>query len=68
VGAAEATSERDDFRILDVEEVQAAAQAMLRALGMNAEQLREQARRGKFDSERARLTWVAIRDVVSPPR
>jgi hypothetical protein len=35
----------------------------LRELGVTFQELAEQARRGRFQSERARLVWMAIADL-----
>jgi hypothetical protein len=50
--------------ILTAGEVQDAARRAVAGLGLSIDQLQDQARRGHFSSERARLVWVAIRDVV----
>jgi hypothetical protein len=45
------------------EEVRHAVRRSLRELGITYEELQAQARRGRFQSNRARLVWMAIRDV-----
>jgi hypothetical protein len=50
--------------VLTVGEVQNAARLAVAGLGLTLNQLQDQARRGQFSSERARLVWIAIRDVA----
>ena len=46
------------------EDVQRAVRRSLDELGLTYEQLERQARRGRFQSNRARLVWMAISDVA----
>jgi hypothetical protein len=51
-------------QILTAGEVQDAARRAVDSLGLSVRELQDQAKRGHFSSERARLVWTAIRDVV----
>lgn len=53
-------------QILTKHELQAAADRVLDSLGLTAAQLQDQARTGRFSSERARFAWATIRDFVTP--
>lgn len=55
-----------DVEIATKKDVAQAVRAALRELNLTPQQLREQARSGRFSSERARLVWAAIRDVGTP--
>lgn len=46
------------------QDIQAAARRTLRRAGVTVEELREQAREGRFSSERARLAWFMISPVA----
>src|SRR5262245_10140051 len=45
------------------EDVRHAVRRSLRELGITYQELEQQAHRGRFQSNRARLVWMAIRDV-----
>lgn len=49
-----------DVDVLTPEEVDQAVEATLQRLGMTLDDLRAEAERGAFRSERARLTWFMI--------
>jgi hypothetical protein len=54
-------------RTLDIasdQDVQHGVETALRSLSLTLPELRKQAEAGRFSSERARLVWSAIRDVV----
>jgi hypothetical protein len=51
--------------IASPEEMRAAIKAALDELGLTLDDLRRQAESGRFQSERARLTWLVIRDLRS---
>jgi hypothetical protein len=53
-----------ETEVLTAGEVQEAARRAVAELGLTLDQLRNQARRGHFSSEHARLVWIAIRDVA----
>lgn len=46
------------------EDIQAAARRALRRAGVTVDELRQQAREGRFSSERARLAWFMISPVA----
>ncbi len=46
------------------EDIQAAARRTLRRAGVTVDELRQQAREGRFYSERARLAWFMISPVA----
>jgi hypothetical protein len=56
----------DEVEVASREEVQAAVRDALSRLHVSRHELEEQARQGRFTSERARLLWSAIREVASP--
>jgi hypothetical protein len=56
----------DEVEVASREEVQAAVRDALSRLRLSRQELEEQARQGRFTSERARLLWSAIREVASP--
>jgi hypothetical protein len=45
------------------EDIRRAVRRSLAELGITYRELERQARRGRFQSERARLVWIAIRDL-----
>jgi hypothetical protein len=55
----------DLIQIVDRKELDETIKRALDRSHYSLEQLREQARRGRFETERARLTWQALRAVVS---
>lgn len=61
-----AVERENGVEIASKKEVAQAVRAALRELNLTAHQLKEQARTGRFSSERARLVWSAIRDVGTP--
>lgn len=56
---------QQEVDIVTDEDIQSAMTSALEKLGITIEALKEQARDGKFQSERARLTWFAIRDLAA---
>lgn len=53
---------RSHVEILSRREAKRAVDRTLASTGLTYEELRDQARAGRFSSERARLTWAAVRD------
>mgnify|MGYP006892280554 FL=1 len=53
----------NDVELVSFEELSESVAATVRRLGWSKEELAEQARRGEFVSERARLAWGLIRDL-----
>ncbi len=45
------------------EDIRRAVRRSLEDLGLTYQQLEQQAQRGRFQSNRARLVWMAIRDI-----
>jgi len=45
------------------EDIRRAVRRSLRELGITYQELERQAHHGRFQSERARLVWIAIRDL-----
>lgn len=56
---------QQEVDIVTDEEIASAMASALEKLGLTVEALKEQAKLGKFQSERARLTWFAIRDLAA---
>jgi hypothetical protein len=56
---------RQTVEIATNQDIQEGVQDALRGLSLTLPELREQARAGRFSSERARLVWSAIRDVAT---
>lgn len=50
--------------VMTRDELDEAVQKMLSSIGASLDELREEAKTGKFRSEEARLTWTAIRGIV----
>jgi hypothetical protein len=44
-------------------DIRRAVRSSLRELGITYQELERQARRGRFQSQQARLVWIAIRDL-----
>jgi hypothetical protein len=53
------------LEIASDQDVSAGVQNALSGLGMSLSELRDQAHDGRFQTERARLVWSALRDVVA---
>lgn len=51
--------------VLAAGEVDRAVQESLAELGMTFDQLEAEAKRGRFSSDRARLVWLAIRNLAA---
>ena len=62
VAPADEDPERDDIEVIEISdgEYQQAVAEGLREVGLTYAQLREQARKGDFDSGQARRLWLAI--------
>jgi len=56
---------QQEVDIVTEEEIAQAVQRALDKLGVTIDGLKEQAQHGHFQSERARLTWFAIRDLAA---
>lgn len=61
----EQQSEDEDLvGVLAIGAVDRAVEASLADLGMTVEELAAEAKRGRFSSDRARLVWLAIRNLA----
>jgi hypothetical protein len=59
--------DRADVEIATHDDVQRFVTEALNSLGLSFEELEHQAELGRFDSDRARLVWMAIRRVARAP-
>lgn len=55
----------EEVDVVTPEEISSAVERALGNLNMTYEELQNQAKVGRFSSERARLTWFAIRDLAA---
>ncbi len=56
---------QQEVDIVTEEEIAEAVKRALDTLGLTIDDLKAQAQNGQFQSERARLTWFAIRDLAA---
>lgn len=54
---------QQDVDLVTKEELESGVRRVLDRLNLSRDDLREQAATGRFSSERARLTWLAIRNL-----
>ena len=59
--------DRSDVEIATRDDVQRFVTEALASLGLSFDELERQAQLGRFDSDRARLVWMAIRRVARAP-
>ena len=59
--------DRSDVEIASRDDVQRFVTEALASLGLSFDELERQAELGRFDSDRARLVWMAIRRVARAP-
>lgn len=59
------SEEPDLVGVLAAGEVDRAVEESLADLGMTFAQLEAEAKRGRFSSDRARLVWLAIRNIAA---
>jgi hypothetical protein len=59
--------DRSDVEIASRDDVQRFVTEALASLGLSFDELERQAQLGRFDSDRARLVWMAIRHVARAP-
>jgi hypothetical protein len=52
----------DEVELLTRDELADAIELTVRSTGFSLEELEDQAERGEFESERARLTWAVVLD------
>jgi hypothetical protein len=56
---------QQEVDIVTEQEIAEAVRRALDTLGLTMDDLKKQAQTGRFQSERARLTWFAIRDIAA---
>jgi hypothetical protein len=58
------TADRPETEVATDDDLREAVRAALQRVGMTFEDLEREAHAGRFSSDRARLTWVAICDLA----